>query len=73
MLHRESLATSDEAGVPAASTVPYRLSYGLVILVSELAKHTAHLLGTRRCAVLFLEDEGEAVNLFARKRLTIGC
>ena len=68
------LATSAEDGEPDASVVPYLLSgRGFVILVSELARHTSHLLGTRRCTALFLEDEKEAANVFARKRLVIGC
>lgn len=68
------LATSGEDGEPDASTVPYLLnSGGFAILVSELARHTSHLLGTGRCTVLFVEDEREAANIFARRRLTIRC
>ncbi len=68
------LATTDEKGVPDASTAPYFLQDGcFYIFVSQLAKHTSHLLQSGRCAVFFLEDEKDAINLFARKRLTISC
>lgn len=73
------LATTSEDGMPDASVVPYLMSGGgFVIFVSELAKHTANLLrkgslGKVRCSVLFLEDERQATNVFARKRLVIAC
>jgi heme iron utilization protein len=68
------LATASNDGAPDASTTPFLLQQGsFYILVSELAKHTGHLLQNQRCVALFLEDESNAANLFARKRLTIEC
>ena len=68
------LATTGEKGIPDASTAPYVLDDGFFyIFVSQLAKHTGHLLQSGQCAVFFLEDEKDAINLFARKRLTINC
>jgi hypothetical protein len=68
------LATVSSEGMPDASTTPYLLHDGsFFVLVSELAKHTHHLLQQQRCVALFLEDEANTVNVFARKRFTIDC
>lgn len=68
------LATVSSEGMPDASTTPYLLEGGsFLVLVSDLAKHTSHLLQQRRCVALFLEEEVNTVNVFARKRLTIEC
>jgi heme iron utilization protein len=68
------LSTADENGVPDASTAPYVLLDGhFYILVSELARHTTHLLRNQRCCAFFVDDESSSVNLFARKRLSIHC
>ena len=67
-------ATSDKTGAPDAGLAPYVLVKGrFYILVSELARHTAHLMESGRCVLLFAEDESKSVNLFARKRLTVSC
>ena len=69
------LATADRGGVPEASYAPYvQDSLGnLYVCVSELGKHTANLRDTHRASVLLLEDEMQADELFARKRLTYQC
>jgi putative heme iron utilization protein len=41
------------------------------IYVSELAKHTHNLLENKNLTLLFIEDESEAENIFARKRATL--
>lgn len=67
-------ATSDKTGAPDAGLAPFVLLHGdFYIYVSELARHTGHLMESGRCVVFFAEDESKSANLFARKRLTITC
>ena len=61
-------------GVPQVSYAPFIHHDGaLFIYVSELAAHTRHLLHTRQCAVLLIEDEQTCRNLFARRRIAYRC
>lgn len=61
-------------GVPQVSYAPFIDHEGaLFIYVSELAAHTRHLLHTRQCAVLLIEDEQTCRNLFARRRIAYRC
>jgi heme iron utilization protein len=85
-LHREArrfhqtfasllMATVGPDGEPAASYAPYVVDAAdcFYIYVSELAAHTANLRRHPRVSVLFIEDEREAPQVFARKRMTYAC
>ncbi|WP_370277330.1 HugZ family protein [Pontibacterium sp.] len=69
------LSTLNQAGNPEISYAPaVRDGQGcFYIFVSELAAHTANLLGHPNCSVLFIQDEQESRNIFARERLTYQC
>lgn len=68
------LATCAADGTPDASYAPYLDWEGdFLVLVSTLATHTRNLLDTGRASVLFIENEADARQLFARRRLTIRC
>ncbi len=69
------LATTDGQGLPDASYAPCLddAEGNVYIFVSALARHTRNLLADARVSVLFIEDEGEAGNVFARRRLTLEC
>ncbi|MBT0568865.1 pyridoxamine 5'-phosphate oxidase family protein [Curvibacter sp. CHRR-16] len=68
------LATVDAHGQPEASYAPYtRVGDAYAIYVSELSAHTSNLLHNPRCSVLFIENEADARNIFARQRLTLQC
>jgi putative heme iron utilization protein len=68
------LATCNAAGEPEASYATYVEHDGrYYIYVSELSAHTANLAAAGRCSVLFIESEGDAKHLFARRRLTLQC
>lgn len=68
------LATTSSEGVPEASYAPYVSTQGdYYIFISELAAHTRNLKQTKRCSVLFIEDEDKTNQLFARKRATLQC
>ena len=70
-----SLATADGQGWPDASYAPCLedAEGNVYILVSGLARHTQNLLTDARVSVLFIEDEGAAEHVFARRRLTLAC
>lgn len=68
------LATASKAGEPNASYAPYlRDGTDFIIYVSELAAHTHNLRDTGKASVFFIENEDQADNLFARRRLTFRC
>ncbi|WP_432472455.1 HugZ family protein [Amphritea sp. HPY] len=59
---------------PEASYAPFiREGRDLYIFVSELACHTSNLISHAKAGVMLIEDEGQAKNLFARKRITFNC
>lgn len=70
-----TLATADAQGQPCASYAVHLADERgyFYIYISELAAHTGHLRARERASVLFIEDEGQAAHLFARKRLTCDC
>lgn len=65
------IASVDDSGVPHASVTPYvRCNDQLYVYVSGLAKHTDNLINHPQISILFSEDEQEAKQPFARKRLS---
>ena len=68
------LATSNEDGEPEASYTPYlwkdQCAY---IFVSELAAHTKNLKNSQHASLMFIEDEADSKNVFARQRLILSC
>ncbi|WP_027856180.1 HugZ family pyridoxamine 5'-phosphate oxidase [Marinobacterium jannaschii] len=69
------LATVNCEEAPDISYAPYiRDGQGaFYIFVSRLATHTLNLLHSRRASVLFIREESESRNLFARERLSFRC
>ena len=67
------LATSSKNGFPDVSYSPCVLSDNgnVCIFVSELARHTHHLLTNPVASLMFIADESTSRNQFARKRLTL--
>jgi putative heme iron utilization protein len=59
-------------GEPHASTAPYiRVGNDFYILISTVAQHGRNLLSNPNVSLLFVEDESQCVQPFARKRVTI--
>ncbi len=69
------LATTDDEGRPNASYAPFvRDAQGrFYILTSRLSAHTRNLLAVPRAALLLIEDESHARQVFARKRASYSC
>jgi len=68
------LATINGLGNPEASYTPYIREAGCYYLfISRLASHTNNLLAHPIVSLFFIQNEDEARNLFARRRLTLEC
>jgi putative heme iron utilization protein len=74
-MHTVLMATVNQEGMPEASYAPYVTddSGNYYVYISGLARHTRDLQETGQVSLLFIEDEGAARNLFARRRLTSMC
>ncbi|MFG0607465.1 heme utilization protein HutZ [Vibrio mimicus] len=65
------LATVDAQGHPNASYAPFvQNQEGYFVLISQLALHARNLEANPHVSIMMVEDESEAQQLFARKRLT---
>ncbi len=69
------LSTVSIRGEPECSYAPYvRDEYGLFyIFVSELASHAQNMLQTQRASIMFIQNEKNANNIFARERVIFNC
>ena len=69
------LSTVNAEGMPQASYAPFLMDGDkrIYIYVSGLSAHTANLKQTSRASVLFIEDEAQTQEIFARRRLTYDC
>ncbi len=68
------LATLNREGNPEASYSPYiRRSGHYYIFISALASHTENILQHPTLSLFFVQNEDDAKNMFARKRLSIEC
>jgi len=69
------LSTVSDQGEPECSYAPFiRDSQGIFyIFVSELAIHTKNMLQNERASIMFIQNEKDAKNLFARERAVFDC
>ena len=69
------MATVSADGIPEASYAPFVRPDDncFYVYVSALSRHTGNLDINRRVSVLFIEDERDVKQLFARTRLTFDC
>lgn len=69
------MATASADGEPEASYAPFVRTGDntFFICVSDLSRHTGHLVANGRASILLIEDESEAAQLFARRRLVFEC
>ncbi len=68
------MATVNRHGEPDASYAPYvKYEDDYFVLISELATHTKNLIETGKISLLFIENECDVKNIFARKRVSYQC
>lgn len=69
------IASTARDGSPDASYAPYisDSQHRLCIFVSRLATHTANLLNSGQASLMFIRNEDQSPNLFARQRLIYQC
>lgn len=68
------LATVDGQAVPRASYAPFvRDSGAFYVYLSRLSEHTRDLLQNPVVSIMLIEDEAEASQVFARKRVSYLC
>lgn len=69
------ISTVNEAGIPNASYAPFVMdnAHNIYIYVSGLATHTKNIYANPHVCVLFIEDESQTHQIFARRRLSFDC
>lgn len=69
------LGTASVNGVPQASYAPCVMdeSRNIYIFVSGLSAHTQNLTSTGQVSALFVKDEADTPQMFARQRLSYAC
>lgn len=68
------LATTNKDDEPEASYTPCLWQdKSAYIFVSELASHTLNLKRSAQASLMFIEDEADSKNIFARQRLILSC
>ncbi|UFS61383.1 pyridoxamine 5'-phosphate oxidase family protein [Sulfurimonas sp. HSL-3221] len=68
------IGTVDADGFPFSSYAPFiRDDHRCYVFISDIARHAANLRREGRASLFFIEDECNAANLFARKRVSLQC
>ncbi len=69
------LATVSADGIPQASYAPCVIDADrtIYIFVSGLSAHTQNLAASGKVSALFVQDEAQTTQMFARKRLSYSC
>jgi heme iron utilization protein len=68
------MATISADGKPDASYAVHVFhDNAYYVYISELARHTENLMHSGKVSLMFIENEEQAQNLFARQRMTLEC
>ena len=68
------IGTLDSEGRPFSSYAPFvHHDHRFYIFISDIATHARNLRRSADASLLFIEDEAEAANIFARKRISLQC
>jgi len=68
------IGTLDEEGFPFSSYAPFVYDdHHYYVFISDIAAHARNLRRTPKASLFFIEDEKEAANIFARKRVSLTC
>lgn len=67
------ILSTSKSDKPNASYTPYTVDKNgnYYIFISSMAKHADNLVHNKNVSLLFIEDEKDAGNIFARKRVSI--
>lgn len=69
-----TLGTLSENGYPFSSYAPfYYDGKAIFIFISNIATHAQNIQRDPRASVLFIEDESQTEQIFARKRISLQC
>ncbi|MCJ7766683.1 MAG: pyridoxamine 5'-phosphate oxidase family protein [Thiovulaceae bacterium] len=68
------IGTIDAEGFPFSSYAPFvRHNHRFYIFISDIATHAQNLKREKKGSLFFIEDEAQADNIFARKRISLQC
>ena len=68
------LGSIGENGYPFSSYAPcYYDGEKIYIFISNIATHSKNIQSTNKASALFIEDEKQSENIFARKRISLQC
>lgn len=68
------LGTLSENGYPFSSYAPFYYDGTTVyVFISDIATHAKNMQRDPRASVLFIEDESQSLQIFARKRISLQC
>lgn len=69
------ISTVNQNGIPNASYAPFVIdeNKNIYIFVSGLSTHTQNLQAVPKASVLFIDDESNTQQIFARRRLNYEC
>jgi putative heme iron utilization protein len=68
------LGTISDNGYPFSSYAPCVYDgEKIYIFISDIATHSKNIKRTQKASALFIEDEKESDNIFARKRISLQC
>ena len=68
------IGTIDDEGLPFSSYAPFvHHNHRFYIFISDIAKHAQNLKREEKASLFFIEDETQAANIFARKRISLQC
>lgn len=68
------LGTTAENNYPFSSYAPfYYDGEHIYIFISNIATHAKNIQRTLQASALFIEDESQSKNIFARKRISLQC
>lgn len=68
------IGTVDAEGLPFSSYAPFvHYDHRFYIYISDIATHAKNLKRNKKSSLFFIEDESQAANIFARKRISLQC
>lgn len=68
------LGTEHPNGYPFSSYAPFYYDGEVIyIFISDIATHAKNIQSTHKASALFIEDESDSKNIFARKRISLQC